>query len=152
MRQNFTFLVILLLATISIINATPHQLYKRATQFVPCNNTANPPLLNVNITPDPPAPGASLNIDASGTSPNAITQGATISVAFIDAKNNIIGSATVEDLCSQPGILCPVAGGSPFTIPTITTTIPPIITGTALDISVIGPTGINTLLCAVAHF
>ncbi|GBB85640.1 hypothetical protein RclHR1_12120004 [Rhizophagus clarus] len=148
MRQNFAYLFILL-ATISMINAIP--LDKRATAFVACNNAANPSVLTVTINPDPPTAGASLTINASGTATNPITQGATINAVFIDANNNILGQASIQDFCSQAGISCPVQPGQTFTIPPIMITAPASLTNTALGVNV-ADTNSNPVACAVARF
>ncbi|GBC03026.1 hypothetical protein RclHR1_04940006 [Rhizophagus clarus] len=150
MKHNLAFLVILL-ATISMINAVPH---KRATQFGPCTDYGvPPPVSTVTINPDPPTAGASLSINVSGTAASPINQGVIISVAFLDANYNLLGTASIQDFCSQAGISCPVAAGASFTVPTITTTAPPTINpGTILGINIGDPSGnTNPVQCAMAH-
>jgi hypothetical protein len=51
MKQNYIF-VLILLATLSIVNAIPHQLYKRETTFAPCP-TGSPNIIKVSVEPDP---------------------------------------------------------------------------------------------------
>lgn len=54
----------------SMVNAIPHQLFKRNTRFEQCNPiapvTTSPPLLDVTLSPDPVVPGLLVSFIISG--------------------------------------------------------------------------------------
>src|SRR5687767_14327538 len=98
--MNF-ILAFLLLATLSMVNAVPHQLHKRdPTQFVACSpippSTTPPPLLAVAISPDPVVPGKAATFTISGDLNGPIIANPNSNftrIVFIDPKTR----KTVED-------------------------------------------------------
>jgi len=108
MRQNL-ILVVILLATLLMINAIPHHLRKRATTFGPCNITdpttgATPPELTVAISPDPPTQGADCTFTVTG--PIAIAAGDQMYVATVDSTGAFTMDPSI-DICSSTGVTCP---------------------------------------------
>ncbi|CAJ0844121.1 6011_t:CDS:1, partial [Entrophospora sp. SA101] len=86
MKFIFAFL---LLATLSMmVNAIPHQLFKRTTAFSQCptvkSGEAPPPLLNVILSPDPVVPLKTDTFTISGTLSHPVIDGDVTAVGFID--------------------------------------------------------------------
>ncbi|CAJ0869480.1 2253_t:CDS:2 [Entrophospora sp. SA101] len=94
MKFIFAFL---LFATLSMmVNAIPHQLFKRETQFVQCPalkaGDAAPPQLTVAFIPDPPVAGQTSAFTISGTLSRPVADGDLTGVGFYDpATKSIIG-------------------------------------------------------------
>src|SRR6266516_3365988 len=98
MKQNFVFALILL-TTLSIVNAIPHQLHKRTTEFDACSNLPpETPVLDVTISPDPVVPESKDKFTISGTLTQDITDGIKLYIAFVDQYGNII-SSDIVDIC-----------------------------------------------------
>jgi hypothetical protein len=111
MKQNLIFLVALL-ATLSMVNAIPYyQLDKRATTFGPCL-TGSPFPITVSLQPDPPVPGQDCIFTVTGTIDSGIRQGAKMVVQAFDSSVNEINDPIVTDICSIPGLTCPVTSFS----------------------------------------
>src|SRR5205085_20555 len=100
--MKFIF-VFILLVTLSIVNAIPHQLHNRATTFLPCNTGESP--LDVTISP---VPGRAVNnITIRGQLSQPVTTGSTISIAFLDANNQLLAKEFILDYCNIRNIECP---------------------------------------------
>ncbi|RGB25136.1 hypothetical protein C1646_803065 [Rhizophagus diaphanus] len=105
MKQNFIFVVILLVS-LSMVNAIPYyQLDKKATTFGPCPE-GSLPILAVTLQPDPPVPGQNCTVTATGTIDSGINPGATLVAVALDGAQNVIGSLASVDICSS-GVICP---------------------------------------------
>jgi len=109
MKQNL-ILVVILLATLLMVNAIPHHLRKRATTFGPCNTTdptdptaTPPPELTVSISPDPPTQGADCTFTVAGSI--AVAAGDVLYVATVDSTGAFNLDPSI-DLCSS-GVTCP---------------------------------------------
>ncbi|CAJ0766395.1 7737_t:CDS:2 [Entrophospora sp. SA101] len=79
-----------------MVNAIPHQLFKRETQFVQCPalkaGDAAPPQLTVAFIPDPPVAGQTSAFTISGTLSRPVADGDLTGVGFYDpATKSIIG-------------------------------------------------------------
>ena len=106
MKQNL-ILVVILLATLSMVNAILHQLHKRATTFGPCL-TGSPNAISVSIQPDPPVAGGTEIFTVSGTlKTGSITTGSKLVVFTLDSNGNILGDTAIFDICGTPGMTCP---------------------------------------------
>lgn len=104
MKQNCIF-VIILLAALSIVNATPHQLQKRATIFAPCNS-GSPNIINVEIYPDPPpATGTITFYISTALKTGIISKGAVLAITPVDVNGIDLDDPVVYDLCES--IECP---------------------------------------------
>ncbi|CAB4494544.1 hypothetical protein RhiirA5_367364 [Rhizophagus irregularis] len=111
MKQHLIFLVALL-TTLSMVNAIPYyQLDKRATTFGPCF-TGSPFPITVSLQPDPPVPGQNCIFTVTGTVDSGINPGAKMVVQGLDTTGNQIGDPIVNDICTVPGITCPVTSFS----------------------------------------
>src|SRR5207244_1300260 len=85
MNRNLIFAFILL-ATLFMVNAVPHQLFKRGTTFNPCPLTGVDPL-TVSINPDPPVAGKPEKFKVGGTLAKGITAGKTVlAIGFTDVN------------------------------------------------------------------
>lgn len=106
MKQNYIFVFILLI-TLSIVNAIPHQLYKRKTIFAPCP-TGSPNIIDVDVQPDPPPTTGTIIITVSGTlKTGIISAGSQLVSEPIDENGNGIAPPLIDDLCSLDGADCP---------------------------------------------
>ncbi|CAB4438366.1 unnamed protein product [Rhizophagus irregularis] len=148
MKHNL-ILVVVLLATLSIINAIPHQLNKRATSFTTCPSGLSPNTFNATLQPDPPTAG-DCAITATGTF--VIPEGSKLLVQFFDSTANAVGEPLTADICTNGVDTCPTDGTdgtdgpTPFNIMdtvTIPADAPPPF---ALAISIVDTTG-NILGC-----
>jgi hypothetical protein len=72
-----------LLATASIINAIPHQLIKRATNFGPCPVETSP-TLSITIAPDPVVSNQPVTFTISGNAPFDVPTNAVLNIVFLD--------------------------------------------------------------------
>jgi hypothetical protein len=104
MKQNYIF-VIVLLATLSLINALPHQLQERDVIFVPCHiGSLNP--IKVTVQPDPPPVTGSFVLYVSGTlKVGTISAGATLDVRAIGDDGKLLDDPLVYDICES--LTCP---------------------------------------------
>jgi hypothetical protein len=110
MKQTFIFAIILL-TTLSMVNAFPHQLDKRATTFVTCPS-GSPNQINVSIQPDPPVSNSSLLITVSGTlTTGTIDAGSQFVFRVLD-DSGAKGDPYTMDIC----ITCPMTTGTSFSI------------------------------------
>ncbi|RIA79957.1 hypothetical protein C1645_24848 [Glomus cerebriforme] len=143
MKQNF-ILVAILLATLSIVNALPHQLNKRATTFIPC--PGNIPFITTTLTPDPPTgAGANELITISGTLPNPVVAGSKLVIGTFDPTGTPIGAPLTLDFCTMNGATCPEEYFSliqPVTMPS------PLPTSYMIITAINDPNG-NALGCSV---
>jgi hypothetical protein len=114
MKQTFIFAIILL-TTLSMVNAFPHQLDKRATTFVTCPS-GSPNQINVSIQPDPPVSNSSLLITVSGTlTTGTIDPGSQFVFRVLD-DSGAKGDPYTMDICTAKGITCPMTTGTSFSI------------------------------------
>ncbi|CAG8446518.1 7762_t:CDS:1 [Scutellospora calospora] len=84
MNRNFIF-VFVLLVMLSIVNAIPHQLHKRTTDFRECTfppGYPTPDLLTVTISPDPVVPGKNDNFTVNGKLTQLITSSDRLNFVF----------------------------------------------------------------------
>jgi hypothetical protein len=116
MKQNIFFAVILL-TTLSIVNAFPHhQLHKRATVFAPCP-TGSPTPLTVTIQPDPPVAGGTLMFTISGTPASEITPGSMFVIQAFDNTGAALGEPATVDFCTIQGVpSCPLPAQTAFSV------------------------------------
>jgi len=147
MKQNL-ILVVILLATLLMVNAIPHHLIKRDTTFGPCNTTdptadptaTPPPELTVTVSPDPPVPGQDCTFTITGSA--AIAAGDQLVVSAVDST----GAITIDppiDICSTAGVTCPAD-----TLSITATATIPAETGDFGIIVIVGDASNNTLGCA----
>ena len=110
MKYPISFLFFVL-ATISVINAIPHGLSKRTTQFVQCDKSL--PLLSVTLTPDPMVSDQDVTYNISGTAPIDFTE-ATVEIDLYDGQNYAQSfTGNFCDIYKQ----CPVKNGTNFDFP-----------------------------------
>lgn len=120
MKHNL-ILVVVLLATLSIINAIPHQLNKRATSFTTCPSGLSQNTFNATLQPDPPTAGQECAISATG--PFVIPDGSKLLVQVFDSTAvNAVGEPLTADICTNDDT-CPT-DGTPFNIVDAAVTIP----------------------------
>ena len=111
MNRNFVFALILL-TTLSIVNAIPHQLHKRTTGFGACANLpSDTPVLNVILSPDPVVSESTDTFTVSGTLKQDITDAFNLYIAFTDDNGNIL-SSDIVNICKE--VACPVKAGTPY--------------------------------------
>jgi len=154
MKQNL-ILVVILLATLLMVNATPHQLRKRATVFGPCpadpTATAPPGDLTVTLSPDPPVAGQDCVFTVGATFPVDTPDQLIIADAPDTSTDPANQSTDVEvaspiDICTSAGVTCPTSALSM----SVTVPISATATGT-FDLAVLIVDATNTTLgCAVA--
>ncbi|EXX63310.1 uncharacterized protein OCT59_024128 [Rhizophagus irregularis] len=109
-------LAFVLFATLFAVNAAPLELVKRETKFPPCPN-APPDVvgLDVKMTPDPFVPGKEETFDIKGTLKKDIVAGDLLGLGFIDLVAEApIGDPLVVDICTLPGVTCPIKAGTAF--------------------------------------
>ncbi|CAI2190719.1 8980_t:CDS:1, partial [Funneliformis geosporum] len=127
MKRNLTF-VFFLLFTLSVIKAFPHQLKKRSTAFVLCppKDGTTPPLISVELVPDPVLPGQNAVFVVSGTLEEDIIS----STQLVSYYSNPDNSRSVSDNFTQyfcGGSGCPFKANTQFTS-YMSTTAPEILT------------------------
>jgi len=151
MKQNL-ILVVILLATLLMVNATPHRLRKRVTTFGACpadpTATGPPPdVLTVSISPDPPVAGQDCVFTVGATFP--VDTPDQLVIAAASADPNGTGTEVDEippvDICTSPGVTCPTSALSM----SVTVPINETAAGTYAIAVTIGTTD-TTLGCAVA--
>jgi len=123
--------VVILLATLSIVNAFPfhvykkdeqfYRLYKRATTFTPCT-IGSPVPLNVTTEVDPTIGGYFIATIMFTTDKDYTNMFLTTKFSEDDTGKAVDGGVGTGDLCAD-GFTCPVAKGSPCAI-TFNTTVP----------------------------
>jgi hypothetical protein len=107
-------LLFFLLATTSVINAIPHQLIKRTTDFGACP-LVNSPTLGVTIAPDPVVSNQPVTFTISGNVPSDVPTNAALNVAFLDSTLNALFDFH-NDFCTISGVQCPVKANTPITL------------------------------------
>jgi hypothetical protein len=128
MKQNIIF-VALLLATLSMVNAVPYQLRKRAISFADCAS-GSPIPLTVTAQPDTPTAGEALTLTITGTPTNDLDTGSNLTIQMDENDPDTV------DFCTSEGITCPVTAGTAFTTTqqvTVPDTAPSTITVTLTD-------------------
>ena len=110
MGRNFISIFTLLII-LSMVNAIPHRLHKRATTFIQC--ASDVPILNVTLFPYPVIPGVNITFTIEGTPAVDITTGSTIGFGFfVTGTSTFIGIPTYLDFCSFAS--CPKLAGVSF--------------------------------------
>ena len=120
MKRNFIF-VLILLATLSMVNAIPLEKPKNLTEFVKCEKDIgeNSALLTVKLLPDPLVPGKNDTFTVSGNLSGEITQITMLFITFT-ADGKDIGSRSIfsnydcfifDQICSRSGQVC-LKGGT----------------------------------------
>ena len=109
MNRNFILSVLVLLATLSMVNAIPNQLYKRATIFRQCYDKYLPEIivLQVAISPDPVVAGQNDTFTITGTFRDEITTGHKVAVQFVNPPHVTL---FYEELCNYTK--CPIPAGT----------------------------------------
>ncbi|CAI2163977.1 15030_t:CDS:1 [Funneliformis geosporum] len=115
MKRNLTF-VFFLLFTLSVIRAFPHQLKKRLTAFGLCppKDGTTPPLISVELGPDPILPGQQGIFVVTGTLEEDIIS----STHLVGYYSNPDNSRSVSDNFTQSfcgGSGCPIKANTQFT-------------------------------------
>ncbi|CAI2179552.1 19402_t:CDS:1 [Funneliformis geosporum] len=99
-----------------MIRAFPHLLNRRSTAFVLCPPTdgTTPPLISVELVPDPILPGQNGIVFANFALEEAITSSTRLVAYYSDPdKNRSISDTFTQQLCGGSG--CPVKANSPYT-------------------------------------
>ncbi|CAG8649068.1 16713_t:CDS:1 [Funneliformis mosseae] len=116
MNRKFIF-AFFLLVTLTTVNAIPHKLLKRTTKFDAClppqGSTTPPPLLQVSLSPDPPAAGQKDTVTVSGKFSEDITEDTMLAVVFAQQDVGIIGDPFITPACTGSG--CPIKAGEQYT-------------------------------------
>jgi hypothetical protein len=152
MARNWISAVILLVITLSMVNAAPFQVYKRdlfllhkrAVDLVPCDPPSDTPLTGT-VDPDPAAGAtskANLKFVAAKDLPKVI-----FTTTVTDAGKAVDGGVTTSDLCTDGGLKCPVAKGQEVTI-TSSTAVPDGVKAPEIEYNV--NDGAITIACGVA--
>lgn len=111
MNRNFIF-VLVLLVTLSTVNAIPHQLYKRTTTFDECPKApSGTVLLNVVLSPDPVVAGQTDTFTITAKFNKDVDANAQIVAAFADP--DVIEPIFQDDICKYTK--CPVPSGTELT-------------------------------------
>jgi len=147
MKQNL-ILVVILLATLLMVNATPHQLRKRVTTFGACppdptDTGPAPGVLTVSISPDPPVAGQDCIATIGAAFP--VDTPDQLVIASIDATGTATPLIPPVDICTSTGVTCPTSALN------MTATIPidPATTGTfMIAVGILDATN-ATIGCAV---
>jgi len=100
---------------LSMVNAIPHGLHKRDTEFLQCPKGAP---LEVSISPNPPEAGKETKFDITGNAPSEIPQDASVIVAFVNLdstpdKPSFIGQPFAAQLCGND-VQCPIPTGNQY--------------------------------------
>jgi len=118
MNRNLLFLFFFL-ATISVINAIPHQFNKRTTVFEACPPTPGNPVdvtvLTASVTPDPIVSNQNAKFIVSGTAKEDIPTDAEISIVYNTSDGFVIGTPFFARFCAVGDSSCPVKQGDTFT-------------------------------------
>ena len=105
------FFLFFVFVTTSVINAIPHGLSKRATQFHPCGDGI--PFLDVSLSPDPIVSGQNVTFSISGTATTDFGK-ATVQIVFSD--DNDFHQEYTDDFCKLYKS-CPVKKDTKFDFP-----------------------------------
>jgi len=116
MKRILNFVVILL-TTLSIVNAVNIPLRKRAIAFAACPS-GSPQFSAASIDPDPPVAGKAATAKFSFTLPANFDSGKFAADATSDGGKAIDGFPQGQDICTLDGITCPIASGSTVEIQT----------------------------------
>jgi hypothetical protein len=147
MKQNIIF-VFVLLAMLSIVNAVPAQLRKRATYFKPCEKA---PIDVTEIIPDPLVSGERGEFYVSGKLKNTIPPGYILAALYVDASKDELEIIDYNAalICEPDGALeCPYKAGTPFSV-ILSDTIPPLPKSYGIIVA-IGDPKLKTIIgCAV---
>src|SRR4051812_35009536 len=104
MNRNISIILVLLF-TLSIVNAIPHQLHKRITAFGSCG-IGN--VLDVAVSPDPLIPGKTAQFSVSGPLTPPAKTGSTLGIGFFAAgADDPIAPPLYLDLCEIQS--CPIS-------------------------------------------
>ncbi|RGB43942.1 hypothetical protein C1646_791579 [Rhizophagus diaphanus] len=121
MNRNFIFAFILL-TILSTVYALPFELNGL--------NSVNPPLCPVNaehftltVSPIPIVSGSSFTMSVSGKLNLEVPSFSLYNAAFLKTETFEILSTFSDDICSSPGITCPIPAGTDFST-TIQATAP----------------------------
>jgi hypothetical protein len=143
-------LAFVLFVTLFAVNSAPLALEKRETKFGPCPGL---PTIDVKITPDPAVAGGDETFDIKGTIQKDIVTGDWIILAFLDVvAKQLLEEPLDVDICSLPGVTCPIKVGTEFSI-TQNYIAPPKFPNTYVILVGIGrgiPPNTEPLGCAVA--
>ncbi|CAJ0765676.1 12842_t:CDS:1, partial [Entrophospora sp. SA101] len=131
MNRNLITFLFILLVTFSTINAIPHKLFKRTTEFGECYHdpeTPPPTLISVTILPDPVVAGESDTFTVSGTLTEDLHPNIQVIVFFGDpSTGKIIDHITSQPVCDDQKNPCPKAN-TPFSttvdVAAVPTTLP----------------------------
>ncbi|EXX56457.1 uncharacterized protein OCT59_017818 [Rhizophagus irregularis] len=109
-------LAFVLFATLFAVNAAPLALEKREILFLPCPGLPPDVVgLDVTVTPVPIVAGTEETFVIKGTMKKDIVTGDFLGIAFIDINaKKPIGDPLVVDICSLPGVTCPIKAGTAF--------------------------------------
>ena len=115
MARNL-FVLLFLLATISVINAIPHKLNKRTSVFGQCPLTPALPTFEATVTPDPVVGGQLATYNISGIAQTDFPDNAEIIILISDTFNGTpYDSPFGGDFCNIPGSPpCPIKKGTSF--------------------------------------
>ncbi|CAG8703313.1 15941_t:CDS:2 [Funneliformis mosseae] len=105
-----------------MVNAIPHQLRKRGSNFGECPvyKGVKLPLISVKLNPDPVQDGKPEHFDVSGTLDVDIPASAILNVYYADPnKKTIIGDVSVKPMCTDN---CPIKAKTEFKVSDDTTT------------------------------
>uniref|UniRef100_A0A1D1YNV8 Putative Lon protease n=1 Tax=Anthurium amnicola TaxID=1678845 RepID=A0A1D1YNV8_9ARAE len=116
MNQKFIFAFILL-ATFSMVNATPHQFRKRGSLFNACSttqatqaNTLSFNSFNVTINPDPLVAGAVESFNVFGTLNSDTSSSTQLVILFTDSYQNLLAPPYIQQVNT------PIKSGTQFSI------------------------------------
>ncbi|PKC69424.1 hypothetical protein RhiirA1_440040 [Rhizophagus irregularis] len=112
MNRNFIFAFVLL-AILSTVYALPLELDGL--------NGINPPLCPVNaehltltVSPSPIVSGSPFTLNVSGKLNSEVPQNVLFNAAFLKTDTFEILGTFSDDICSSPGITCPIPAGTDF--------------------------------------
>src|SRR3954454_1683845 len=140
MERKFIFICILLV-TLSVINAIPLQLHKRALVFQKCGGDTLAGL-DVTVTPDPLVPGYLSMFEVSGKSVvDDIPEGSVLAIAFLDYNvKDPPGVIYIFNGKVCPVLGCPYPAKTPFTL-TAEVLVPAVLPDSyVITVSVLHPT------------
>ncbi len=100
-----------------MVNAIPHQLNKRTTEFGKCPFDIVPPVIgSVAFSPDPAVSEKDVQFTINGKFGKDITSDTQIDIVFLDADDVPIGDVFTETYCTKDnGIVCPITAGTATT-------------------------------------
>ncbi|CAB4406813.1 unnamed protein product [Rhizophagus irregularis] len=144
MNRNFIFAFILL-AILSTVYALPFELNGL--------NGVNPPLcptsaehFTLTVSPSPIVSGSSFTLSVSGKLNSEVPQNVLFNAAFLKTDTYEILGTFSDDICSSPGITCPIPAGTDFST-TIQKTAPAGLPASFVIGAVIVAQGGTTIAC-----